>query len=113
MNEAAHNPTYTGTLSDPILDTDHDADGVISYGDFIKFTAETNIVGNAPLVEINLRAYQAGVLVSTAWFKPGMDTGLYSPIWRAGGASCTADLGWFDAKQKFHVLDSKAFDVHT
>lgn len=98
-------------MSDPILDADHDSDGVISFGDFIKFTAETNVVGNAPLVEINLRAYQTGVLVSTGWFKPGMDTGLYSPVWKSGAADCVADLGYFDAKANFHVLDTKKFVV--
>jgi len=96
----------TGTLSQPQL---VQGSPPISYGDLITFTATTENVSG--LVEINLRAFQGGVIVSSAWFRPGMDTGLYSPVWQSGAATCVADLGWFDKQSRFHVLDSQSFDV--
>lgn len=109
---AAKPVTVTGSLSQPILHYDKDGDGVISFGDSIKFEAETNVTGNDPLVEINLNFTAAdGTFLGGWWGKSGQDAGLYSPLWHEGPAHGQADLGYFDRRSRFHIIDTVTFEV--
>lgn len=82
-----------------------------AYGAFVTFAVSTDATNN-PFV--NLNCYQDGVLVMNSWAAffsggTGNDFGLYSPVWRSGGADCQADLGMLDPQDNWVVLASTSF----
>jgi hypothetical protein len=69
-------------------------DGTAHYGQRITFKVTTT----DPQPFVNLKCYQGGALVSQStegFFAGALDDGifaLYSPVWVAGAADCTADV---------------------
>ena len=98
----------SGTISAPVLVDD--ADGVVNYGDRVRFDISTSST-TEPWVK--LRCYQSGTLVATGsegYFERSLDDGvfgLYSGMWTGGAADCDARLtkpdGSVLATTTFHV----------
>ena len=98
----------SGTISAPVLVDD--TDGVVNYGDFVRFNISTSST-TEPWVK--LRCYQSGTLVATGsegYFERSLDDGvfgLYSGMWAGGAAECDARLtkpdGTVLASTTFHV----------
>ncbi|MES2970843.1 MAG: hypothetical protein V4702_00800 [Patescibacteria group bacterium] len=110
-------PAGTTTISQPILVTDKDSNGVLNWNDKIRFNVSSTQTAK-PFV--NLKCYQNGVLVSQGtegYFAGVLDDGVFglaSPAWVSGAADCTADVKWGDAprtKQRDTILASVSFRV--
>lgn len=109
---AAKHEKPVGTI-EVVSIADVDADGAISYGDFVGFAVTTT----APVSYVEGSCSQGGSVVGifgwlahTASSYTSEKVGLYSPIWPSGGAECTADLHAYDGKRD-PILATTVFEV--
>jgi hypothetical protein len=104
----------SSSITGPVLVTDVDSDGVVSFGDIVTFNESTTATSQP---YVNLLCYQNGVPVMNSWsgffdqaLNSSRDFGLYSPSWQSGAADCTA---WLDmnTKQGMKQLASVSFQA--
>jgi len=105
-------PTSTISLASPATAAATTASWP-KYGDTVRFNVSTTAT-SSPFV--NLNCYQGGTLVAVGWagyFDGALGTGdfgLYSPMWTAGAATCTASLEMHTSKG-WKELATTSFDV--
>jgi hypothetical protein len=104
----------SSSITGPVMVTDVDGDGVVSFGDIVTFNESTTATSQP---YVNVLCYQNGVLVMNSWagffdqaLNSSRDFGLYSPSWQSGAADCIA---WVDmnTKQGMKQLASVSFQV--
>jgi hypothetical protein len=109
-------PTGGGSssITGPVMVTDVDGDGVVSFGDTVTFNESTTATSQP---YVNVLCYQNGVEVMNSWngffdqaLNPTRNFGLYSPSWQSGAASCTAWLDMY-TKRGTAQLASVSFQV--
>lgn len=106
-------PSYSGTVSLPVLVADKNASGAMDQGDVVTF--DITSTSGAPYVQLECFQDGSRVLMGRkGYFDSSLDTnrnfGLASGSWTSGAADCTASLvyytkrGWMKyASTDFHV----------
>ena len=113
---ASHHQSRTNGTSTLSLVLLNSTDGLPHWGQTVTFNVSTTATTQP---DVTLVCYQNGAIVYSAWagFYPSypwpgsQNMVLSSQAWKAGGASCTATLAYFNGKSTI-TLTTLSFQVY-